>query len=170
MRHPAPTLSLDQPQVDGKTIKAQIWDTAGQERYRAITSAYYRGAGGALLVYDITKTREPCQLALTLLLGHASFGASAAVSAEPAGSHTYIACITQDLANPQELMTCYVQLPSKTWRGGYVSSGTMQTATSSSCWYAPVSLQLASSLRMLQQALVCCCPTMLQLPALSYCP
>ena len=41
------------PQVDGKTIKAQIWDTAGQERYRAITSAYYRGAVGALLVYDI---------------------------------------------------------------------------------------------------------------------
>jgi len=42
-------------QVDGKTIKAQIWDTAGQERYRAITSAYYRGAVGALLVYDISK-------------------------------------------------------------------------------------------------------------------
>ena len=34
---------------------AQIWDTAGQERYRAITSAYYRGAVGALLVYDISK-------------------------------------------------------------------------------------------------------------------
>ncbi|RVW56648.1 Ras-related protein Rab2BV [Vitis vinifera] len=42
-------------QIDGKTVKAQIWDTAGQERYRAITSAYYRGAVGALLVYDITK-------------------------------------------------------------------------------------------------------------------
>ncbi|KAI9471217.1 Rab GTPase ypt31 [Coemansia sp. RSA 989] len=42
-------------QVDGKVIKAQIWDTAGQERYRAITSAYYRGAVGALLVYDIAK-------------------------------------------------------------------------------------------------------------------
>ncbi|EJD06273.1 ras-domain-containing protein [Fomitiporia mediterranea MF3/22] len=42
-------------QVDGKTVKAQIWDTAGQERYRAITSAYYRGAVGALLVYDIAK-------------------------------------------------------------------------------------------------------------------
>ena len=41
--------------IEGKTIKAQIWDTAGQERYRAITSAYYRGAVGALLVYDITK-------------------------------------------------------------------------------------------------------------------
>ncbi|KAF9821644.1 hypothetical protein IEO21_00490 [Rhodonia placenta] len=41
--------------VDGKTLKAQIWDTAGQERYRAITAAYYRGAVGALLVYDISK-------------------------------------------------------------------------------------------------------------------
>jgi len=44
-------------QLDGKTIKAQIWDTAGQERYRAITSAYYRGAVGALLVYDIAKSQ-----------------------------------------------------------------------------------------------------------------
>ncbi|KAJ1605126.1 putative Rab11 [Cryptosporidium canis] len=41
--------------TQGKVIKAQIWDTAGQERYRAITSAYYRGAVGALLVYDISK-------------------------------------------------------------------------------------------------------------------
>ncbi|EKE42164.1 hypothetical protein ENUP19_0146G0019 [Entamoeba nuttalli] len=38
-----------------KNIRAQIWDTAGQERYRAITNAYYRGALGALVVYDITK-------------------------------------------------------------------------------------------------------------------
>ena len=42
-------------QVEGKTVKAQIWDMAGQERYRAITSAYYRGAVGALLIYDITR-------------------------------------------------------------------------------------------------------------------
>ena len=41
--------------VEDKTIKAQIWDTAGQERFRAITSSFYKGAVGALLVYDITK-------------------------------------------------------------------------------------------------------------------
>ena len=37
-----------------KIVKAQIWDTAGQEKYKAVTKAYYRGAVGALLVYDIT--------------------------------------------------------------------------------------------------------------------
>lgn len=42
-------------EIEGKNIRAQIWDTAGQERYRAITSAYYRGALGALLVYDVCK-------------------------------------------------------------------------------------------------------------------
>ncbi|KAL1217241.1 Ras-related protein RABA4c [Cardamine amara subsp. amara] len=45
-------------EIDNKTIKAQIWDTAGQERYRAVTSAYYRGALGAMLVYDITKRQS----------------------------------------------------------------------------------------------------------------
>ena len=43
---------------DGKVIKAQIWDTAGQDRYRSVASAYYKGAVGALLVYDITKTES----------------------------------------------------------------------------------------------------------------
>ena len=59
-------------QHDGKIIKAQIWDTAGQERYRAITSAYYRGAVGALLVYDITKrdSFENCERWLKELRTH----------------------------------------------------------------------------------------------------
>eukprot|EP00444_Apocalathium_aciculiferum_P028525 CAMPEP_0183442580 /NCGR_PEP_ID=MMETSP0370-20130417/88719_1 /TAXON_ID=268820 /ORGANISM="Peridinium aciculiferum, Strain PAER-2" /LENGTH=242 /DNA_ID=CAMNT_0025632259 /DNA_START=102 /DNA_END=829 /DNA_ORIENTATION=+ len=41
-------------QVGGRSIKLQIWDTAGQERYRSVTRSYYRGAAGALIVYDIT--------------------------------------------------------------------------------------------------------------------
>ena len=44
--------------LEGVTIKNQIWDTAGQERFRAITNAYYRGAVGALIVYDITKANS----------------------------------------------------------------------------------------------------------------
>ncbi|KAK6158928.1 hypothetical protein DH2020_006242 [Rehmannia glutinosa] len=44
--------------INSKVIKAQIWDTAGQERYRAVTSAYYRGALGAMLVYDVTKRQS----------------------------------------------------------------------------------------------------------------
>jgi len=41
-------------EVGGKYVKLQIWDTAGQERFRSVTRSYYRGAAGALLVYDIT--------------------------------------------------------------------------------------------------------------------
>lgn len=42
-------------EVNGQKIKLQIWDTAGQERFRAVTRSYYRGAAGALMVYDITR-------------------------------------------------------------------------------------------------------------------
>ncbi|KAH0676468.1 hypothetical protein KY285_024269 [Solanum tuberosum] len=59
--------------VDNKTVKAQSWDTAGQERYRAVTSAYYRGAVGVMLVYDLTKHQSFDHMARWLeeLRGHA---------------------------------------------------------------------------------------------------
>lgn len=42
-------------EVHSQKVKLQIWDTAGQERFRAVTRSYYRGAAGALMVYDITR-------------------------------------------------------------------------------------------------------------------
>ncbi|KAF3450377.1 hypothetical protein FNV43_RR06457 [Rhamnella rubrinervis] len=42
-------------ELDGKTVKLQIWDTAGQERFRTITSSYYRGAHGIIIVYDVSE-------------------------------------------------------------------------------------------------------------------
>jgi Ras-related protein Rab-18 len=43
-------------EVEGKRVKLTIWDTAGQERFRTLTSSYYRGAHGVVLVYDVTRT------------------------------------------------------------------------------------------------------------------
>lgn len=45
-------------ELGGKKIKLQIWDTAGQERFHTITTSYYRGAMGIMLVYDITNEKS----------------------------------------------------------------------------------------------------------------
>ncbi|XP_042506566.1 ras-related protein RABC2a-like [Macadamia integrifolia] len=54
-----PTIGVDfkvkQLNIDGKRMKLTIWDTAGQERFRTLTSSYYRGAQGIILVYDVTR-------------------------------------------------------------------------------------------------------------------
>ena len=47
------TMSFDE--FPGKNIKFEIWDTAGQEKYRALTKIFYKDAGVAILVYDITR-------------------------------------------------------------------------------------------------------------------
>ncbi|KAK2462411.1 hypothetical protein APHAL10511_005717 [Amanita phalloides] len=48
------TIGVHKMEVGGKKVKLSIWDTAGQERFRTITSSYYRGAQGVILVYDVT--------------------------------------------------------------------------------------------------------------------
>ena len=55
--------------LDGKIIKLQIWDTAGQERFRTITSSYYRGAHGIIVVYDVTDQDTFSKLLLSFIWG-----------------------------------------------------------------------------------------------------
>ncbi|KAM3873303.1 protein ENTREP3 [Diretmus argenteus] len=64
--------------VDGKKVKLQVWDTAGQERFKTITTAYYRGAMGIILVYDITdeKSFENIQNWMKSIKENASAGVS----------------------------------------------------------------------------------------------
>ncbi|CAN6475936.1 unnamed protein product [Victoria cruziana] len=55
----SPTIGVDfkvkMVTVGGKRLKLAIWDTAGQERFRTLTSSYYRGAQGVIMVYDVTR-------------------------------------------------------------------------------------------------------------------
>ncbi|PNT48361.2 hypothetical protein POPTR_002G074400v4 [Populus trichocarpa] len=55
----SPTIGVDfkvkHVTIGGKKLKLAIWDTAGQERFRTLTSSYYRGAQGIIMVYDVTR-------------------------------------------------------------------------------------------------------------------
>ncbi|GLT64925.1 hypothetical protein SLA2020_373860 [Shorea laevis] len=55
----SPTIGVDfkvkHVTLGGKKLKLAIWDTAGQERFRTLTSSYYRGAQGIIMVYDVTR-------------------------------------------------------------------------------------------------------------------
>jgi len=57
-----PTIGIDfrikEMELEGQTVKLQVWDTAGQDRFRSITNAYYRGAHGVMLVYDVTDSKS----------------------------------------------------------------------------------------------------------------
>ncbi|KAM7531702.1 hypothetical protein LguiB_035112 [Lonicera macranthoides] len=65
--HPSPTIGVDFKiklfTVGGKRLKLTIWDTAGQEKFRTLTSSYYRGAQGIILVYDVTRRETFTNLA-----------------------------------------------------------------------------------------------------------
>jgi Ras-related protein Rab-1A len=71
--------------LNGKTIKLQIWDTAGQERFRNITSSFYRGAHGIVLVYDVTNQQSFDNLPTWLddIARHHGYGSSSAGLKQP---------------------------------------------------------------------------------------
>ncbi|XP_047323651.1 ras-related protein RABC1-like [Impatiens glandulifera] len=63
----SPTIGVDFKvkylDIEGKRLKLAIWDTAGQERFRTLTSSYYRGAQGVVMVYDVTRRETFTNLA-----------------------------------------------------------------------------------------------------------
>jgi small GTP-binding protein len=77
-----PTIGIDfkikRVTIDDQKVKLQIWDTAGQERYRTITTSYYRGSQGIIIVYDITnlKSFQACRNWLSQIQMHADANVS----------------------------------------------------------------------------------------------
>ena len=75
--------------VGGRVVKLQIWDTAGQERFRSVTRSYYRGAAGALLVYDVS-SRETFNCLTAWLTDARTLASPAIVILLVCADHSYL--------------------------------------------------------------------------------
>ena len=82
-------------QVNGSIIKLQTWDTAGQERFQALGPAYFRGAAGAIIVYDVTQQGG---------LSSVSVSASKEIASRAAGLHCEVnrCCMSSGRDNAQD--------------------------------------------------------------------
>ncbi|UZJ54671.1 hypothetical protein CBS101457_003991 [Exobasidium rhododendri] len=103
-------------ELDGKRIKLQIWDTAGQERFRTITTAYYRGAMGILLVYDVTDEKSFSNIRTwhSNIEQHASEGVSKILVGNKADwDEKRVVTVEQGQALADELGVRYVETSAK---------------------------------------------------------
>mmetsp|Transcript_4665 Transcript_4665/g.10029 ORF Transcript_4665/g.10029 Transcript_4665/m.10029 type:complete len:206 (+) Transcript_4665:150-767(+) len=116
--------------VDKNTVKLQIWDTAGQERFRTITSAYYRGADGIIMVYDVTSqdsfnhvadwltevNRYASEGTCKLLVGNKSDREDRAVSSEEASAYAEklkIPFLETSAKNAENVETAFLTMASE---------------------------------------------------------
>lgn len=105
--------------LDGRRVKMTIWDTAGQERFRTLTSAYYRGAHGILLVYDVTD-RASFDALKTVWLQEVSMAPAASIKMI-VGNKTDLPSRTvsreEGMAFAREQSTLFVEASAKTADG-----------------------------------------------------
>ncbi|XP_028818933.1 ras-related protein ORAB-1 [Denticeps clupeoides] len=132
-------------EMDGKTVKLQIWDTAGQERFRTITSSYYRGAHGIIIVYDVTDQesfnnvkqwmeeidRYACENVSKLLVGNKSDLASKKVvdytSAKEFAESLQIAILETSAKNASNVEKAFLTMASEIQKR--LGSNTVQNET-----------------------------------------
>ena len=101
--------------INGKKIKLQLWDTAGQERFRTITTAYYRGAMGIILVYDVTDERTFANVKqwFKTVNDHASDDAQLLLVGNKSDMDTRVVSYEQGEALAQELGLPFIESSAK---------------------------------------------------------
>ena len=101
--------------INGKKIKLQLWDTAGQERFRTITTAYYRGAMGIILVYDVTDERTLANVKqwFKTVNDHASDDAQLLLVGNKSDMDTRVISYEQGEALAQELGLPFIESSAK---------------------------------------------------------